>query len=63
MDREVLRLEILKLVYRKDQSPEFSIETAKTLEEFLIQKPSTAPAKVSPKGAAKKNNDNADILS
>lgn len=37
MQKDELRLECLKLVYRRDRSPEDNLRDARIFEEFLVQ--------------------------
>lgn len=65
MDTVAVRLEILKLTYRKDQSSEFNVGAAKQMEAYVLEpQPVTTNEKPSPKGEGKNKKDgNPDILS
>jgi hypothetical protein len=46
MDRDQLRLELLKLVYKPHEHPDAAVKTAKVLETYVVE----AQAKEKPQG-------------
>ncbi len=66
MDKVSLRLEVLKLTYRKDQNAEFNIGVAREMEKYVSEKdePIKEELPASNKiGKNQKNTGNPDILS
>jgi len=65
MDKESLRLELLKLTMRKDRPPVSWVNDARTLEAFVLEDsktPSKSGKKEKP-STEKKDSDNADLFS
>lgn len=67
MDRESVRLEILKLVNRHDHTAEMMIAKAKLLEGYVFGDSKQAQSKTNEKGSSfsksNKKSDTADVLS
>lgn len=64
MNRELIRLEILKVTFRKDRTPEMNIIEAKAIEEYVFADIDEKADEKSPaKKAGRPKAGNSDLLS
>lgn len=54
MQRDEIRLECLKLVYRRDRSPDENLRDAKLFEDYLVQDSNVSSEKIDEKPRKKR---------
>lgn len=60
-DRELIRLECAKLVFRHDRPPAQVVDAAKELESYITESPEEKNEKAVNKGGRPRKSDNSEI--